>query len=84
MELMCVSVALLAFITTYVRAQFPATPENVTVLNSRFGDGVYISYKEVRFDTKWEIPSLLTLTAKHLRDYTGSQILFRLCPPTTR
>lgn len=28
-------------------AQFPPTPENITVLESRFGDGVSISYKEV-------------------------------------
>ena len=28
-------------------AQFPPTPENVTVLESKFGDGVAISYKEV-------------------------------------
>ncbi|KAI1341701.1 carboxypeptidase S1-like protein B [Xylariaceae sp. FL0016] len=27
-------------------AQFPPTPENVTVLQSKFGDGVTISYKE--------------------------------------
>ncbi|KIV90011.1 hypothetical protein PV10_07361 [Exophiala mesophila] len=27
-------------------AQFPPTPENVTVLESKFGDGVSISYKE--------------------------------------
>lgn len=31
-----------------VQAQFPPTPEGVTVLESRFGDGVKISYKEVR------------------------------------
>ncbi len=30
-----------------VFSQFPPKPENVTVLNSKFGDGVYISYKEV-------------------------------------
>ncbi|KAF2837047.1 alpha/beta-hydrolase [Patellaria atrata CBS 101060] len=29
-----------------VNAQFPPTPKDVTVLNSRFDDGVYISYKE--------------------------------------
>ena len=30
-----------------VCAQFPPKPENVTILNSKFNDGVYISYKEV-------------------------------------
>jgi hypothetical protein len=29
-------------------AQFPPEPENVTVLKSKFGDGVTISFKEVR------------------------------------
>lgn len=28
-----------------VSAQFPPTPTDVTILNSRFDDGVYISYK---------------------------------------
>jgi hypothetical protein len=30
-----------------VSAQFPPIPEGVTVLKSKFGDGVSISYKEV-------------------------------------
>ena len=29
-------------------AGFPAQPEGVSVLQSRFGDGVSISYKQVR------------------------------------
>lgn len=29
-------------------AQFPSTPEGVTVKESRFGDGVSLSWKEVR------------------------------------
>jgi len=29
-----------------VHAQFPSTPEGVKVLNSKFDDGVKISYKE--------------------------------------
>jgi hypothetical protein len=29
-------------------AQFPATPEGRTVLESRFGEGVTITYKEVK------------------------------------
>lgn len=28
-------------------AQFPSTPEGVTVLDSKFGDGVKLSWKEV-------------------------------------
>jgi len=39
--------ALVLAATTCVNAQFPSTPEGVTVLESRFGDGVKISYKEV-------------------------------------
>ncbi|KAL7624533.1 hypothetical protein AAE478_006098 [Parahypoxylon ruwenzoriense] len=36
----------LAVVASSARAQFPPTPEGVTVLESRFGDGVTISYKE--------------------------------------
>jgi hypothetical protein len=31
---------------------FPPQPEGVTVLQSRFGDGVEISYKEVCYSTQ--------------------------------
>ena len=31
--------------------QFPPTPEDVTILNSKFNDGVYISYKEVCYSS---------------------------------
>jgi hypothetical protein len=37
---------LLALAGGFANAQFPAIPEGVTVLQSRFGDGVEISYKE--------------------------------------
>ena len=30
-----------------VHAQFPPTPEGTTIIDSKFGDGVQISYKEV-------------------------------------
>ena len=30
-------------------AQFPREPENVTILHSKFNDGVHISYKEVLY-----------------------------------
>ncbi|XXG97922.1 hypothetical protein Hte_004238 [Hypoxylon texense] len=43
-----------------VRAQFPPTPKNVTVLKSRFGDGVTISYKE---------PGICETTAKSFAGY---------------
>ncbi len=36
------------FLAPAVVAQFPPTPEGVTVLESKFGNGVKISYKEVR------------------------------------
>ena len=35
---------------SFVQAQFPSAPEGVTVLDSKFGDGVKISYKEVGYD----------------------------------
>ncbi|KAI2777212.1 carboxypeptidase S1-like protein B [Daldinia loculata] len=36
----------LSALAPFARAQFPPTPEDVTVLKSKFGDGVTISYKE--------------------------------------
>ncbi|KAI0879868.1 serine carboxypeptidase [Annulohypoxylon maeteangense] len=36
----------LSLLIPVVQAQFPPTPEDVTVLKSRFGNGVTISYKE--------------------------------------
>jgi hypothetical protein len=38
---------LLALTAGIVNAQFPPQPEGLKVLESRFGDGVTISYKEV-------------------------------------
>lgn len=42
----CVAATLLAAIPASVTQYFPPTPEGVTVLESKFGDGVTISYKE--------------------------------------
>lgn len=36
-------------------AQFPPTPDNVTILNSQLEDGVYISYKEVGRQAKYAL-----------------------------
>ncbi|KAI2601818.1 serine carboxypeptidase [Hypoxylon sp. NC1633] len=36
----------LSMVTLFARAQFPPTPEGVTILKSKFADGVTISYKE--------------------------------------
>lgn len=36
------------FLAPAAVAQFPLAPEGVTVLDSKFGNGVKISYKEVR------------------------------------
>lgn len=36
----------ISVLVPFTQAQFPPTPENVTVLESKFGDGVTISYKE--------------------------------------
>lgn len=40
--------ASLLALASFGYAQFPPTPEGVTVLDSRFGDGVQLSWKEVR------------------------------------
>jgi hypothetical protein len=40
--------ALLTLTAGTANAQFPPKPEGLKVLESRFGDGVTISYKEVR------------------------------------
>lgn len=37
----------LSVLVPWTLAQFPLTPEGVTILESKFGDGVKISYKEV-------------------------------------
>ena len=54
----------------YASAQFPKKPEDVTILNSKFNDGVYISYKEVlRHRARLELHSIsnsLKLIARHL------------------
>jgi len=39
--------ASLLALTGFSYAQFPPTPEGVTLLDSRFGDGVQLSWKEV-------------------------------------
>jgi hypothetical protein len=41
------AIASLATQILFAHAQFPPKPEGVTILDSKFGDGVYISYKEV-------------------------------------
>ncbi|KAH9874888.1 hypothetical protein J1614_004375, partial [Plenodomus biglobosus] len=41
-----VALALLSFAVTSTRAQFPAQPVGLKVLESRFGDGVTITYKQ--------------------------------------
>ncbi|KAI1780248.1 serine carboxypeptidase [Hypoxylon cercidicola] len=50
----------LSVLASLARAQFPPTPENVTVLESKFGDGVTISYKE---------PGICETTAKSYAGY---------------
>ncbi|KAI1762779.1 carboxypeptidase S1-like protein B [Hypoxylon sp. FL1150] len=57
----CLRMAIgLAVLALPARAQFPPTPENVTVLKSKFGDGVTISYKE---------PGICETTAKSYAGY---------------
>ncbi|KAI0182161.1 serine carboxypeptidase [Hypoxylon sp. FL1284] len=50
----------LSLLLSSARAQFPPTPENVTVLKSKFADGVTISYKE---------PGICETTAKSYAGY---------------
>ncbi|RYP76015.1 hypothetical protein DL771_002087 [Monosporascus sp. 5C6A] len=51
-------------------AQFPPAPENVTVLESRFGDGVRISYKEVRNPRDARTPGICE-TTPGVKSYAG-------------
>jgi hypothetical protein len=42
-----ISLLVNALIFSLAVAQFPPTPENVTIIKSRFDEGITISYKEV-------------------------------------
>jgi hypothetical protein len=44
---LCAALLGLTVVVPVAVAQFPPRPENVTVIDSRFGDGVKISYKQV-------------------------------------
>jgi hypothetical protein len=51
-------------------AQFPPTPEGVTVRDSKFGDGVQLSWKEVRLLAALVLRHwILTAAERHLRDH---------------
>jgi hypothetical protein len=63
------AVSLLALAGTSY-AQFPPTPEGVTEIESKFGDGVRLSWKEVGLPLSPEsIEQELTATERHLRDH---------------
>lgn len=47
LDISSTAVALLALAVPII-AQFPAEPVGIKILQSRFGDGVTITYKEVR------------------------------------
>ena len=58
--------------------QFPPPPKDITILHSRFNDGVYISYKEVGSRGRLIIFGLRTTEcppARNLRDDTRRPIL---------
>lgn len=56
--------ALLALIWGLANGEspFPPKPEGLKVLESRFGDGVKISYKEVRYHSPKDHDTVLTAT----------------------
>ena len=57
--------ALLALTSGIVNAQFPPKPEGLKVLESRFGDGVQISYKAVSHNPCATVLPQLHLNGKH-------------------
>jgi hypothetical protein len=66
-----------------VNAQFPPTPEGVTVLKSQLDEGVTISYKEVsRCPSEISGPLLNITIDRPLRDNGRGPQLLRLCPPS--
>ena len=66
----------------FTYAQFPKEPTGVTVLESRFGEGVKISYKEVRTKYTEQRNADETILAWHLRDHTRRQVVCWLHPLT--
>lgn len=51
-------------------AQFPPTPEGVTEIDSKFGDGVRLSWKEVGLLLSLEgMEQILIESERHLRDH---------------
>lgn len=51
----------------FSHAQFPSTPEGVTVRDSKFGDGVKLSWKEVYSLSCQRIRAkVLTVSERHL------------------
>lgn len=57
--------ALSALTSSIANAQFPPKPEGLKVLESRFGDGVQISYKEVSHNSCVPFHSRPYLNGKH-------------------
>lgn len=60
---------ILGLLTTLicVQAQFPPVPEDVTILESKFGDDVYISFKEVGiFSSQYQYTCETNLAAGNL------------------
>lgn len=63
-------------------AQFPAAPAGVKVLESRFGEGVTISCKQVDSFSANLHAIELTKSKSSLRDYARCKIVFGPCPPS--
>lgn len=68
-------------------AQFPAVPAGVKVLESRFGEGIKITYKQVLDDAD-SVSDSVYLTETHveqpLRDNARRQVLFGSCVSSSR
>ena len=66
---------------TFALAQFPPEPEGITVLRSRFDNGVTISYKEVQPSPEHEViwkSSLTSFQERHLRNNTWRTLVLRV------
>ena len=74
---------LLGSLLLQARTQFPPPPEGLTILKSQFDGDITISYKEV--SVREHNASLkLNSVAGHLRNHSRGEVIFRLCPPSSR
>lgn len=71
-----------SFLAVATAQYFPPIPEHVTTLQSKFGNGVSISYKEVRASPSSSRDALLTCPtlAWSLRNHAWSEVVRWVCP----